>query len=599
MMTHLWQSTLFAAAAGLLTMCLRNNRAAVRYGVWLAASLKFLIPFSWLIAIGSRFGWHTPNALAASDFSIAMSQVIAPQVLATAGVVPPATASASAPSLTAVLMLVWTLGAIAVLSSWWRQWRPIRSALSHSVPLRLDVDIPELTVAVRSSADLMEPGIVGILRPILLLPAGIADRLQPAELRTIVAHECCHVRRRDNLAAAMHMVVETCFWFHPLVWWIEARLVDERERACDEDVLRSGSAPDVYANGILNVCRFYVESPVICASGVTGANLKRRIEAIMNNRIGVRMNVWKKLLVGAAAAATLAAPIVAGAARSRTVGQAPVIDDEHLAFDTASVRASKGDGPSNFSFGAGGRFTARNMALRPMMMLAFRIHDFQIVGKQTVLDDSFDIVAKAEGNPRADQLQSMLRALLKDRFKIAMHTETRELPVFTLAMARKDGKTGTDLRPSGADCLPIRIPSSANFPNAPPPPPPPPGAQAPADPRVNTDPNRVGGSCGGMLTPGLVSGRKMTMTQFANLLARFLNSVVIDQTGLTGDFDIDLVYTPDQMPQRVGGFAPLSPPADGPSIFTAVQEQLGLKLEPGKGPVPVLVIDHIELPRGN
>ena len=74
---------------------------------------------------------------------------------------------------------------------------------------------------------------------------------------------------------------------------------------------------------------------------------------------------------------------------------------------------------------------------------------------------------------------------------------------------------------------------------------------------------------------------------------------MIDETGLTGDFDIDLVYTPDQMPQQIGAFPPLSPPADGPSIFTAVQEQLGLKLEPGKGPVPVLVIDRVEPPREN
>lgn len=99
------------------------------------------------------------------------------------------------------------------------------------------------------------------------------------------------------------------------------------------------------------------------------------------------------------------------------------------------------------------------------------------------------------------------------------------------------------------------------------------------------------------MTPGLISARKMTMTQLANLLSRFLNRVVIERTGLTGDFDVDLVYTPDQMPTgRDGGPLSLTGPSDGPSIFTAVQEQLGLRLQSTRGPVDVLVIDRVEHP---
>ena len=83
----------------------------------------------------------------------------------------------------------------------------------------------------------IEPGVLGILKPILLLPKGITDRLPPAQLDAIIAHEMSHVRRRDNLTGAIHMLVEAIFWFHPMVWWIEARLIEERERACDEEVL--------------------------------------------------------------------------------------------------------------------------------------------------------------------------------------------------------------------------------------------------------------------------------------------------------------------------------------------------------------------------
>jgi len=164
-----------------------------------------------------------------------------------------------------------------------------------------------------------------LLHPVLLLPAGIAGRLTPAQLEAVLAHELCHVRRRDNLSASIHMVVEAIFWFHPLVWWIGAKLVEERERACDEEVLSLGSEPRVYAEGIVNVCRLYVESPLVCLSGVTGSNLKKRIEAIMTNRIVLRLNFAKKIAltvagIAAVAVVTDAAPASAAAGASAPAG---------------------------------------------------------------------------------------------------------------------------------------------------------------------------------------------------------------------------------------------------------------------------------------
>jgi beta-lactamase regulating signal transducer with metallopeptidase domain len=90
-----------------------------------------------------------------------------------------------------------------------------------------------------------------------------------------------HVRRRDNVANAIHMLAEALFWFHPLVWWIERRLLDEQERACDEEVLRQGGDPQVYAESILRICEFYVTSPLICVPGITGSDLKMRVREIM------------------------------------------------------------------------------------------------------------------------------------------------------------------------------------------------------------------------------------------------------------------------------------------------------------------------------
>jgi hypothetical protein len=123
------------------------------------------------------------------------------------------------------------------------------------------------------------------------------------------------MKSRDNLAAALHMLVETFFWFHPLVWWIERRLVDERERACDEEVLRVVGEPEAYAQGILNVCKFYKQFPLACVSGVTGSNLKRRIEEIMTNRMIQRLGVGRTLLLAAACVAAIAAPIAFGMVR--------------------------------------------------------------------------------------------------------------------------------------------------------------------------------------------------------------------------------------------------------------------------------------------
>ena len=143
-------------------------------------------------------------------------------------------------------------------------------------------------------------------------PAGIDDRLSNEQIEAILAHEVAHVRRRDNLAALIHMLVEAVFWFHPLVWWIGARLVDERERACDEDVVRLGTEPDVYAESILKTCQFYVESPLVCVAGVTGSDLKKRVEQIMRNDAHVALSALKRVSLGAALVAAIAIPVAIG-----------------------------------------------------------------------------------------------------------------------------------------------------------------------------------------------------------------------------------------------------------------------------------------------
>jgi beta-lactamase regulating signal transducer with metallopeptidase domain len=318
LVTHLWQSTIFAVVAGALTLAFRKNRAHVRYWLWLSASLKFFIPFALLIGFGSRLGWEpVAQKIATPAVSYAVEYVAQPfpaTLTLTSSPVP----RDWAPLVTAIITGLWVAGFLVIAFMRLRLWLRIRAAVRGSVPL----SIPS-SVEIRSAAGLLEPGVVGLWRPTLLLPEGIMERLTASELEAVIAHELCHVRRRDNLFASIHMVAEALFWFHPLVWWIGARLLEERERACDESVLSLGNQPRVYADAILNVCKLYTESPLVCVSGVTGSDIKRRIEAIMKNRIGLKLNGAKKLLLAAAGVAALAGPVAVGVLIA--VGHLPAI----------------------------------------------------------------------------------------------------------------------------------------------------------------------------------------------------------------------------------------------------------------------------------
>ena len=305
-LNHLWQSTLFAIAVWLITRLMQNHRAALRHRLWVAASAKFLIPFSLLTEVEARVAWHT-NAVA---LPLSVSRVVEAVQGPFAGsdpLLPSITAVQSPHSdwIASALAGVWAIGFMASLIWWFIQWRRVRRTLRSAKALQLD-----LPIRVLSCPETLEPGVFGVFRPVLLLPVGIAERLSPLQMKGIIVHELCHVRRRDNMTAAVHMFVEALFWFHPLVWWIKARMLDEQERACDEEVLGAGVDPQAYAESILRICEFYMAPPLICISRVTGPDLKRRIADIMNNRARRRLSLGRTILITVLAMAVLA--ILAG-----------------------------------------------------------------------------------------------------------------------------------------------------------------------------------------------------------------------------------------------------------------------------------------------
>jgi uncharacterized protein (TIGR03435 family) len=279
--------------------------------------------------------------------------------------------------------------------------------------------------------------------------------------------------------------------------------------------------------------------------------------------------------------------------------QAPANDPKLPAFEVASVKPNKSrDGDRSFGL-ASGRFTATRSTLRELVGLAYQLqdgrlrHDSQISGGPNWINsDHFDIVAKAEGDSfgfdaaipagaarpgeisAIDQVRMMLRTLLADRFKLTVHSEMRELPIYALVMARNDGKLGPQLRRADLDCVALRD-----------------------DGRGSASPEPRKAICGGFrgLGPGGSTGHAVPMSLLAKHVEGSVDRVVLDRTGLTGRFDLDLQWTPDQ-PQRPGAPESRTVDPNGVSIFTALQEQLDLKLESTKGPVDVLLIDHVERP---
>lgn len=549
---HLWQSTLFAGIAGLLTLPLRNHRARVRHGLWLAASCKFLIPLSVLVALGGHIRWRPAPETTPSGWSVVMREVSQPfpaPAAASPGLPAPPPAAGPLPEF---LAGIWACGFLAIAASWGIRWRTIRAAVRAASSVRLGTPVRAV-----SSRTTLEPGVVGAFRPVLLLPEGIWERLEPAQLQAVLAHELCHVRHRDNLTAAIQMFIETVFWFHPLVWWMGKRMIEERERACDEEVLRLGAEPRVYAEAILNVCKLCLASPLPCVSGVTGSDLQRRIEAIVTNRAAHNLDTRGRMLLTAAGAAALIGPVAAGIlgalpTRAQTHAEAPI-----PAFEAASVKPhhETDGGRERARTIEPGRITCLDISLGELIVMAYGVKPYQISGPGWILDrsDAYDVIATA-GNPApVSQVKRMLRPLLADRFHLAFHRETRELPVFALAVA----KGGPKLKQPGDG-----------------------GESA-------IRPDGEGG----------LAFENMSMDDLADWFSRLpsMERPVIDRTGMSGSFSFRA---------NLFNVAKGSPPADLKramvgsdaidNLLAALPEQLGLKLEPQKARIEMLVIDHAD-----
>lgn len=260
-----------------------------------------------------------------------------------------------------------------------------------------------------------------------------------------------------------------------------------------------------------------------------------------------------------------------------------------LYFEAATIKPN--DGSTGTGMGiqrqAGGRFRTVNTPPAVLLTFAYVIQNYQLIGlPEWARNDRFDIIAKLEGDPAPvtppapDHMMLAMRTLLADRFKLKVHKETREMDIYALVKARSDGTLGPALKPSTDECA--ARPGGAR---------PDPGAQ-------QGPPRRPDGTpifCGFQQPPGLMRFNGFALSMFAQGISQRVGRQVVDRTGLTGEWSFELTYapTPGQGPLPPG----VEPPAsDAPDLFTAIREQLGLRMEATKGPVEVIVVDSIERP---
>jgi uncharacterized protein (TIGR03435 family) len=702
---HLWQSTLFVGIVALLALLLRKNQARIRYWLWMAASAKFLLPFSLLVILGSHLPWPRHAAASKTSAYVAIEEVSQPFLKVTAlntpiaiPVAPPTASHVPIHILPPMLTGVWLSGFIAMMSFWCVQWWRISRLVRSARPLIEGREVDLLRKAERvarlprsvplwPSTNSMEPGVFGIIRPVLLWPEGIARHMDDAHLESVLAHEVCHVQRRDNLTSAIHMLVEAIFWFHPVVWWMERQLVKERERACDEAVLQLGNEAEVYAESILNICKFFTESPTTCISGVMGSELKQRIARILSGQGERKLDLRRKAMLALACVLAVGVPLAAGFLRAAQGQTQPAqgdgteksgvagtwqgtehtpdghdlrmvlkiakdekgalsatlysLDQKELPAAGGSVRFQEGklrfvndfpgltyegtmsgDGNSmsgtmtyagrplplalerakpetewatpapppkiapmapdakpdvdvatikptqpgnrNLMLGMqGGTFAAKGLTLGFLMSFAYEVPGRQIASKPGWMDtDKWDIEVKPDtpGMPNPVQVRVIVQKLLAERFGLQFHEEKRKLAAYGLIVS-KDGPKMTKT----------------------------------AD--ASSSPNLL------LYPQGVLIARSATIADLTKVLQNhILGQPMVDKTGLEGRWDFTMRWTPDET--QFGDVpVPLPRPADDanapPPLFTAIQKQLGLKLEAQKADVPVLVVDHVDHPSAN
>ncbi len=315
---HLWETTLFIGLLALAVWFLRRAPARVRYWFWLLAAVKLLVPSLLLAWLASEMtpgpGASSPPPLEPSTHGAPASALAVPSYELLKPLLPSPPVAAQPVSAAAHNELYWalTLAWLAGFGFFVVRW--VKGSVSLARAVRTSRRIvssreTEILKRVRSwiglkqdvdilvSGHVTEAGLWGIWRPKVLLPEGAASRLSDEELETVILHELIHVRRRDNLAVVLQKAIFALLWFCPLVWLVDRKLFEERERACDEEVVRLRQSPETYISGILKVARACVEQRLVGTSSIGGSSLKGRIVHLLSTGLPRKLGLRECALI--------------------------------------------------------------------------------------------------------------------------------------------------------------------------------------------------------------------------------------------------------------------------------------------------------------
>jgi uncharacterized protein (TIGR03435 family) len=482
------------------------------------------------------------------------------------------------------VVIVWLAGAMVFwirLAAGWVVTSRLRSIAVRRAPPEWRERFQELgaQIGISRPVQLLVSALVGVpmavgwLRPMVLLPVGALGGLPGEHLEALLLHELAHIRRHDYLMNLVQSVAESLLFYHPAVWWVSGQIRAEREHCCDDLAVAIQGDALTYARALTQL-ESYRPAHLGAAMGATGGSLADRIARLLGrSRPAARTGLEPGAIVAAGLLVAAACGLFGQSADTPRFAVASVKRNPSL--EQLSMAAPMGVG-----YRPGGRLVAGNAPVAMLIQRAYAVQGFQVVGgPEWIHTEGYDIDAKPESNTDQKRMWLMLQSLLADRFKLSMHHETRNLPVYDLEAA----KGGPKLKPAEeVACADVQS-----------------GMPERGQPKP----------CG----PGLAAGRtgldmdgiSVSMPAFAKMLSTMMGREVVDKTGVKGRFALHLEFAMDEalagLPNPAGPDAS-GKPADAsarPTIRTALQEQLGLKLQASTGPVDVFVIDHVERPSKN
>jgi uncharacterized protein (TIGR03435 family) len=579
MMTHalasallhfIWEGVLICCVYACLKVWLGSRGAPFRYGLACAAMIALIA------APVATFIMCLPRESTAPVMSVAGRIATAAETTADLWFAPSAVdAMRTWRDVSANwIVFAWLIGVLVFsvrLAGGWMMTLRLRSRLTRAVPpawqerfdaLRVKLALSQ-PIRLATSPLVHTPTVIGWWRPMVLVPLSAISGLEPDLVAALLAHELTHIQRNDYLVNALQCAAEAALFYHPAVWWISRQIREERERCCDDMAVSLCGDTLTYVRALaeLESRRSIFPTPALAANGGSLSARIARLLGMPGPR--ARMNARGSMTAGFLAAAALLIALHGSAQTTVPASKLP-------AFDAASIKPSAPDTPLKVDFAAGGRLTISHATLRFLIKIAYDVSDQQILdGPGWINSRRFDLqgtpLAPYGGDPTKmtpDQIlvfhgptRLRLQRLLADRFNLELKKESQPMPIFALVL----GKSGSKLKPTATA----------------------------GDPEMS-------------FNHDILQAKRVDMPT----LARFLSEgqtgrPVIDETGIPGKFDFRLEWTPDPSLDPLQAASQTQPSDAGISVFTALQQQLGLKLEPRTSPADALVVKRAELPTAN